>query len=270
MGQGTGPRLCVENAFKPISGTVMISRIRLPIKFAEGGDGFTANISAGVFEFSVRDLKYFTDYHNQLSLSDFDIEPAGVDVGQNVNVKLGIPSFLMDPGTLDIMTIIGTGYVLELSQFDIAPNGIEYVNDSKISLNGSNFDFSAKDMTWLENLSVELNATEFTFDANELSYELIYPIEEVNLLPSTFNLNSQELSMAGQYTIRFDTVNGAYSGEGLVVRLGGVEVAQVSVDGSHEFQVLSGGATQTIEFSCKSLNGFIGDVDNVELMEGFV
>ena len=230
------------------------------------------------------------DYSVDLSVISFNATTNSIEVNQNVSHILLPPTFSLE--ALDTSITEDIPYYLELSNsvFKEDPQSIEYASGANIIVGTSSMDLGIYPISVTNEstsllttpnfissgiaigVSAErgnnLSSVNFPLITHPILTEAVIATINIDLRVANFKTEIQELLMAGAYNVELDT-SGSYSGEGLVIEVGGDEVATVSSDGSHSFNILAGATSSSIKLKCKTLNGFVGTVDNIRLTVGF-
>ena len=229
------------------------------------GEGVTETLTAPSFNFSTNPLEWYTDYVADLQAASFNFSAIQLNVQQNIEENLTTPSFnfTANPLTYAMAAIVN----LLNATFEFNPRAFNTKQNADFHMQKADFLFSGVPIRANGAYNLILGTPSVNFNGVPLTVTVAAGVTWIaQLTTPSFNFTPQGVEMAGLYKIEVTTSNGTYGAGGLVIALGGNEVASVHADGVHSFNVLSGGANTEIEFKCKALNDFIGDVDNTALI----
>jgi len=253
---------------------------------------YEAHLSTVAFSMEAQPLDVHTNmpFNADLSTPSFNIQPVdlvvsiahlielnspyfhtsgvalNIDFSEDIGIALDTPSFNLVPQNVIIES--ENGYTAELNtvEFDIKSSGfIQFFSNTKVTMDTPSFDILPIDIGVYESPIYLLSTPEFSIQPIDIDTKFDFPTD-IFLSTTIFRMRTNRLNMADNYTLTFDTIGGIYGAGGLLVKLGGVNVATVTADGTHEFTV-TGADGDDIEFINASLDDFVGDVDNVSLVK---
>jgi len=227
----------------------------------------TSEIVQGAsFNFEAVNISLATEYKFELVPANFSFNTYPINITHLITYSLISTEFQLTgiPIVFDVITKYPV--LLTTPDFNVVTDSLNFGSTTGIKINTTSFNISPIDIKIQSDIKIILGSTSFHMVGEPI---IKRRSTEYLLSSSLFNFKGQKIIMADSYNLTFDTLNGTYADEGLVVELGGTEVASVLADGTHIFNVLIAPSDQEIKFKCKTTNAFIGDVDNVVLLRGF-